>query len=78
MKEDIAAFKAVMDEYYKLGCEDYVDGMPTRFKYTSVKASQYGISTTTVRVVTTPTEESFTLKYVIEFSSSLPFFPPLY
>lgn len=59
MKEDIAAFKTIMDEYYKLGGEDYVDGKPTRFKYTSVKPSQYGTSTSAVWMLTMPREDNF-------------------
>ena len=34
-----------MDEYYALDYEDFVDGLPTRFQYTEVAPSNYGLTT---------------------------------
>ena len=40
-KEDV---KKLLDEYYKLDYEDYVGGIPTRFKYKQVEPETYGLS----------------------------------
>lgn len=40
-KEDV---KKLLDEYYKLDYEDYVGGVPTRFKYKQVEPETFGLS----------------------------------
>jgi len=40
--------KELMDEYYNLGYEDMIGDQPTRFKYTSVPKSDYGMSATEI------------------------------
>ncbi len=40
-KDDV---KKLLDEYYKLDYEDYVGGVPTRFKYKQVEPETFGLS----------------------------------
>lgn len=40
-KEDV---KKLLDEYFKLDYEDYVGGIPTRFRYKQVEPETYGLS----------------------------------
>mmetsp|Transcript_26745 Transcript_26745/g.87736 ORF Transcript_26745/g.87736 Transcript_26745/m.87736 type:complete len:677 (+) Transcript_26745:41-2071(+) len=35
--------RLAMEEYYKLDCEDFVAGMPTRFKYMEVEPNLFGL-----------------------------------
>ena len=34
-----------MEEYYALDCEDFVAGLPCRFRYKAVAADRYGLKT---------------------------------
>ena len=37
------ALAAKMEEYYALDCEDFVAGLPCRFKYKTVTPNMYGL-----------------------------------
>ena len=41
-----------MEEYYALDCEDFVAGLPCRFRYKAVAADRYGLKTEEVLALT--------------------------
>jgi len=48
MKKWRRALAASLEEYHKLDCEDFVAGLPCRFKYRSVAPDMFGLRTAEV------------------------------
>ncbi len=40
-----SALSAKLEEYYALDCEDFVAGLPCRFRYKAVPADKFGLRT---------------------------------